>query len=169
MEMKVIKGKAMTFIKKYRYVAIVLLVGIILMGLPERKEVKNATEDQITTHQIPPLSYEEDLEQILEAINGVGEARVLLTTEAGTENVYQTDRDATQSNTDQSNREQTVIISGSDRQQSGLLRYQNSPEYRGAIVVCQGGDQPSVQLAVTSAVSRATGLRSDQICVLKMK
>ena len=169
MGIKALKGKTIAFAKKYRYVAIVLFVGIILMGLPNKKKTQDAIEDQNTVHQTQSVSYEEDLMQILEAINGVGEVRVLLTTETGTESVYQTDRDTTQSDADQSNREQTVIISGSDRQESGLLRYQNSPKYRGAIVVCQGGDQPSVQLAVTSAVSRATGLRSAQICVLKMK
>jgi len=41
--------------------------------------------------------------------------------------------------------------------------------YRGAVVVCQGGDNASVRLAVVEAVSNATGLTSDRITVLKMK
>lgn len=169
MGIKALKGKSIELLKKYRYVGIVLLVGIILMGLPSKKKTQNTPTDQNVSYQADAASYQEELTQILESINGVGEVRVLLTTETGTESVYQSDHDTTQSQNDQTNSKKTVIISGADRQESGLLRYQTSPRYRGAVIVCQGGDQPSVQLAVTSAVARATGLRADQICVLKMK
>ena len=39
----------------------------------------------------------------------------------------------------------------------------------GAVVVCQGADQPSVRLDVTNAVAAYTGLGSDKISVIKMK
>jgi stage III sporulation protein AG len=39
----------------------------------------------------------------------------------------------------------------------------------GAIVVCQGGDQPTVRLAILDAVSKVTGLGADKISILKMK
>ena len=39
----------------------------------------------------------------------------------------------------------------------------------GAVVVCQGADQPYVRLDVTNAVAAYTGLGSDQISVIKMK
>ena len=39
----------------------------------------------------------------------------------------------------------------------------------GAVVVCAGGDDAKVRLAVTRAVSAYTGLGSDRITVLKMR
>ena len=39
----------------------------------------------------------------------------------------------------------------------------------GAVVVCQGADQPYVRLDVTNAVAAYTGLGSDKISVIKMK
>ena len=39
----------------------------------------------------------------------------------------------------------------------------------GAVVVCQGADQPAVRLDVTNAVAAYTGLGSDKISVIKMK
>lgn len=39
----------------------------------------------------------------------------------------------------------------------------------GAVVVCQGADQPGVRLDVTNAVTAYTGLGSDKISVIKMK
>ena len=39
----------------------------------------------------------------------------------------------------------------------------------GAVAVAQGADDPLVKLAITEAVSKVTGLRSDKISVIKMK
>ena len=39
----------------------------------------------------------------------------------------------------------------------------------GAVVVCSGGDSPTVRYLVTNAVSAYTGLGSDKITVMKMK
>jgi stage III sporulation protein AG len=63
----------------------------------------------------------------------------------------------------------TVIITDSSRNESGLIRQVNPPVYLGAIVLCQGGDRPSVRLAIVDAVSKVTGLGADRISVLKMK
>ena len=41
------------------------------------------------------------------------------------------------------------------------------PNYRGALVVCQGGDRAEVKLAVTEAVAALTGLSADRITVAK--
>ena len=45
----------------------------------------------------------------------------------------------------------------------------NPARFLGAVVVCQGADDPQVRLQVIDAVSKATGLRSNCIAVLKMK
>ena len=41
------------------------------------------------------------------------------------------------------------------------------PTYRGALVVCQGGDRAEVKLAVTEAVTALTGLTADRVTVAK--
>ena len=64
---------------------------------------------------------------------------------------------------------ETVLISGSDRGQEGLIKQINAPTYRGAIILCQGADSPSVCLAIKEAVSKVTGLDTSEISVLKMK
>ena len=65
--------------------------------------------------------------------------------------------------------EDTVIITGSDRSQQGLICQQIPPQYLGAVIVCQGADKAAVRLALVEAVSDATGLSTDAITVLKMK
>ena len=151
---------------KYRYGLLVVALGIFLMVLP-------AGEKQKTETVAPPileksLSLDEELAEILTQIRGVGRVKVMLTEATGAETVYQTDTDKSESAETSSVRVETVIISGSGAE-TGLVKTVTPPVYLGAIVVCQGGDDPTVRLAVAQAVSVVTGISTDRITVLKMK
>ena len=139
---------------KYRYVLLVALAGLALMLLPGGGEA---------AEPVPTVAAEESLEARLEAIlsriDGAGEVKVLLTEEQGGEVLYQTEGEDGK----------TVLISGADRSESGLVRTTQPPSYRGAVVVCRGADSAAVRLAVVEAVANATGLGTDRITVLKMK
>ena len=167
MDKVLIKGKLLQFLHKYKYVAMVLLVGIVLMLIPTGKEADE--EPVLTTREDSILSVEERLAQILRQIKGAGEVQVLITEAFGEETIYQTNDNISESDTSTSTRKDTVTITDSQRNQQGLIRQQNPPKYLGAIVVCQGGDQPTVRLAIIDAVSKVTGLGADKIAILKMK
>ncbi len=62
--------------------------------------------------------------------------------------------------------EAVIVSQGSGKQAAVELRYLY-PEYRGALVVCQGAADPQVRLAVTEAVRALTGLGTDRITVLR--
>ena len=62
---------------------------------------------------------------------------------------------------------QPVIISAGGGAQAAVELRTVSPQYLGAVVVCDGADAPQVQLAVTQAVAQFTGLSTDRISVLK--
>ena len=168
MELKQVKTKMIPWIKKNKSVVFVLLIGLILMMFPGKKndstqEVKNFRRTEST------VSVENRLSDILSKIKGVGMAEVMLTIDEGQRSIYQTDIESTRNGDSIKDSSETVIISTADRAQSGLLLQENPPVYRGAIVICQGGDDPNVKLAVTEAVSKITGLKSNFISVLKMK
>ena len=154
------KKQLLIYIKKYRYFLLILILGVLIMLIPEGK-----TEE--TVQISPTVSVQTDLEaelsEIVSLISGVGKAEVLLTEAYGSETLYQTDSGQNLSNQD------TVIVTDSSRAQSGLVKQVLPPVYRGAVVVCKGADSASVRLAVVEAVMRATGLSSDCIAVLKMK
>ena len=163
MELKKLKGRAGQLLKKYRYVLIVLLVGIGLMLIPDLGE-QTATEPTAVETTIPDQT--EELTQILSQIQGAGKVRVLLTLAVGERTVYQTDQDIEASGGVKS---QTVTVTNSNRDQQGLVQQIMAPEYRGAIVLCQGANDANVRLAIVEAVADATGLSTDRISVLKMK
>ena len=145
---------------KYKYPILVVLVGLGLLLLPGRE-----TETQpIPVETVREASLEQRLEELLAQIEGAGAVRVLLTEDVGRETVWQTD---VQSDAD-SVREDTVILEDSDRNETGLVRRTTEPSYRGAVILCQGADAPSVKLAIVEAVRCVTGLGADQISVQKM-
>lgn len=148
-------------LKKYRILLVVFLVGILLLSLPMKTSSQEAADP--SPMQEAKDQTEDRLSRILTKIHGAGEVDVLLTEEAGALTCYQVDTTA------EGQRQDTVIVTGADRSQQGLIQQTRSPEYRGAVVVCQGADDPKVRLAIVEAVSQATGLGADRISVLKMK
>ena len=150
---------------KYKFVILILCIGVLLMTYPDR--VKNEQPVAEPTTDVRIQSKAEELESILGQIQGVGKVRVMISELAGAETIYQTDEDT--SGTDgHSVRRETVIISNGNKEQ-GLIRSVSPPVYLGAVVVCQGGGDPAVRLSVVQAVSSVTGIGSDRVAVLKMK
>lgn len=155
-------NRAMELFGKYKYAALVLLLGIFLMLLP--KSTDALQEMEVPVKNDPQTCISEELEEILSKIEGVGKVAVLVTEASGRETVYQTDEDRDSD----SLQVETVIVSGTDRGEYGLVRQENPPAYLGALIVCEGADKPSVRLAVVEAVSGVTGIPSDRVTVLKM-
>lgn len=157
---------------RYRHAILVLLIGLGLMLLPTGKtEEQTAGTDSAQLHlQTEPAEedLEARLEQILGRISGAGEVEVLLTEAVGREILYQTDEETDADGESSQKSVSTVIIEDSDSSESGLIRRTDPPVYQGAVVVCQGGDDPQVRLAIVEAVRCATGLGADQITVVKM-
>jgi stage III sporulation protein AG len=161
MDMTALREKTGKWFSKYKYLALILLVGIGLMLIPSKSDTAESTQ-QIAQQTVETTGIAEQLEAILSNIKGAGKVQVMLTVKSGEQTVYQTDTPAT-------DRQDTVIITDDNRAQNGLVQQVISPTYRGAIVLCQGADSASVCLAIKEAVSKVTGLDTSQISVLKMK
>lgn len=164
MDIRAIGSKILDFAKKYRYAILVLVIGLGLMMIPG----KTSEEPTVTNPISETLSFDdptEELTRILSQIRGAGKVQLLLTLNAGEKTLYQTDQESS----GEAIQLETVIVTGSDRSEQGLIQQITAPEYRGAVVVCQGADDAAVRLAIVQAVSNATGLGTDRISVLRMK
>ena len=160
------KQRIISLFGKYKYPILVVLVGQGLMLLPEPSEAP--AEPVPATAEAEP-NLEQRLEALLSAIEGAGQVRVLLTVDAGRETLYQTDSRVQSDEGGSERSDDTVLVEDADRVECGLVRQVLEPKYRGAVILCQGGDVPGVRLAVVEAVRCLTGLGADQISVLKMK
>ena len=167
MDLKSIYTKSVSGIKKYKFIALILIVGITLMLIPESKE---KTDEPIQTDTIEANDIiVAELEDLLSKISGAGEVKVMLTVQYGEQIIYQSDDDQSENaNTSDSN-SKTVIINDNERNQAGLIKQIIPPIYQGAVIICDGADNPAVKLAIVSAVSNLTGLGANKISVLKMK
>ena len=162
------KKKITEVFQKYKFAGLIVLIGIVLMLLPVDKTRETESEVSTPTYATQPaLSVQ--LTEILGQIKGAGRVAVVLTESCGMQYVYQTNDDFTEDTDRTDRRTDTVLITDSQRNQAGLIQTTIPPQYLGAIVVCDGADDPNVKLAVVDAVSKATGLGSDKISVLKMK
>ena len=159
-------GKVTAFLSKYRYVVLILVIGVLLMLIPfgEKKQ------EQVRQASLPAEDSDDtkELTEILSQIKGAGKVSVMLTVKTGKSTVYQNDENVT-GGEGGSIRQDTVIVTDENRVQSGLVQHEVAPEYRGAIIVCQGADNPEVRLHIIEAVASVTGLGTDKIAVLKMK
>lgn len=145
---------------KYKYVLLVLMVGLILLLLPERAASQQTAEPTVTgspageEYGTYSLEREENrLAQLLSGIDGAGDCQVLLAV-ASTETVELAQDDG-----------ETVILSGGSGRESTVTVKTVYPEYLGAVVVSGGANDPAVKYELLSAVMSYTGLRSDQISI----
>ncbi|MBQ7492018.1 MAG: stage III sporulation protein AG [Clostridia bacterium] len=156
---------------KYQYVLLIALVGLLLILWPRGEAESTQPETQP-----PPLedteALETRIEALLERIDGVGKAQVVLTVRSGQAAVYAYDTTESVSRTDSggsSSRQEQLVTVSAGGGQSPVALGQISPVYQGAAVACQGGDKAAVQLAVTRVIQSLTGLGADHIVITKMK
>jgi stage III sporulation protein AG len=156
---------------KYKYVALVVLIGVGLLLWPSGSGGTRTTSPTSQEEMAESRDLEAELAEILEAMDGVGAARVLLTLDTDGERQLAQDTQLSYSGDtsapeDYDRRSETVLVDGGDGDET-VVTQTRYPTYRGALVVCQGGDRAEVKLAVTEAVSALTGLTADRVVVAK--
>lgn len=170
MDIKQMLDKIQIWVNKYRYVLLVSLVGIALMVIPVKEGNTDSIEKAIATEPAAETRLTSELlEGIISEIKGAGKVRVLLTYSTGEQRIYQNDEHTVTSDDGSTKEMKTVIVSDGGKKEEALVSRILEPEYLGAVVVCQGAENPQVRLAVSDAVAKATGLGADRISVLKMK
>ena len=166
MDWVTLSTSCMENIKRYRYLLLVIIAGILLLRVPTNSpDQQNSPEKDTPTAS----SLEESLARILSQMDGAGRVEVLLTEALGEELFFQEDKTQSAGEHSRDSSTDTVLISGIDRTESGLIRQRNPPVYQGAVILCQGADRPGIRLAIVEAVADLTGLTSDKITVLTMK
>ena len=168
MVLKNLKNIVSDISRKYKYVLLIVAVGILLMLLPTNTTSK-AVKQTPVAEECTEASIEDKLSSFLSLIDGAGKVQVILTVAEGEETIYQTNEKISTGENTQTSQADTVTITGADRGVTGLVKQVNPKVYLGAVVVCTGGDNPEIRLSIVDAVSKLTGLGANQISVLKMK
>ena len=158
---------------KYKFVGLTVLIGVGLLLWPSGKKMTGTTgsTQAVSVHVGAERDLQAGMEEILGTISGVGQVKVLLTVDSDGERQLAQNTELAYSGStaapeDYSRRSETVLVDGAEGDGTVVVRTVY-PTYRGALVVCQGGDRAEVKLAVTEAVAALTGLSADRVTVAK--
>lgn len=155
---------------RYKYVFLVIVAGVLLLTLPVSKENKTDAQDYSSTEEDFSVdALEEKLCGILSEIDGAGRVNVMLTVESGMKRVFAQNIRMDREDSALQNEAETVVLSSGNGMEDTVLVQQIYPQFQGALVVADGGGDPSVRLNITEAVAALTGLGADKISVCKGK
>lgn len=165
---------------------IFLLAGLILFVIsipaenPIPSEPENTAEYRVRETD-KAENLEKKLETVLKKVDGVGEARVLITLKSDGKKLVEKDASITESassgaasdqmgNTlkDSSRTENTVYERNSSGGESPYVTEKIEPEVAGVLVVAEGGDNPVIVSDITAAVQALFGMEAHKIKVMKM-
>ena len=164
------KEKLISYVRNYKYVALVALVGVVLMLLPSGgKEQQDTTEPVNVSEAYSLAETEQRLERLLGRIRGVGQVEVMLTLKSGSSLQLAENRSTSLRDTENRQDRDVVTLNRGSGYEEVVVTEQTYPVYQGAVVVCQGAGDSSVHLAVIQTVSVLTGLGSDKITVVQWK
>ena len=165
------KEKLISYVKKYKYVALVALVGVVLMLLPSggSKEQQDTAAPVNVSESYSLAETERRMEQVLGRIRGVGQVQVMLTLKSGSSLQLAENRSASLRDSEDRQERDVVTLNRGSGYEDVVVTEQTYPVYQGAVVVCQGASDSGVHLAVIEAVSVLTGLGSDRITVVQWK
>lgn len=172
------KGKAFgsvsknlrTLFERYKYVLLVIAAGAVLLLVSfEEKPAQTAQRENSLDGGLRIEDLEQRLEDALSQVEGAGEVKVVLTVKSTARQVLAQDGRSVQRGEDLESSLTTVVVSRGSGAQEPVMIQQLSPQYQGALVVCSGGDVPTVRLRIVEAVCALTGLGADKISVCKGK
>lgn len=162
--MKEIVREKTELLKRCRMPLLVLLLGLALVLLP--------TESPQETEGEPPEAFDrlllqEEMEQILCRIDGVGKLTLMLMVDGDARQELAADISGSAEEYAREEKRQTVILSAGGGREEVVVTQSSYPRFTGALVVCEGAHSAAVRYDVTAAVSVLTGLSSNQISVVQ--
>ncbi len=157
---------------KYKYIIVVIAVGLLFLSFPSGEG--NSTDvAKLSCTDFDVQEFEKRIEKALASCDGVGRAQVILSVDSGPESVYAREsserlreqEDITESDSDT---KPSIMSEGSGREAPVIVK-ELYPEFRGAMVICDGADSATIRTKVTECVASLTGLTSNRISIIKMK
>ena len=106
------------------------------------------------------------MKRILEKIDGVGKADVMVTV-VGTEEYIYAEEEKIKTGENDSSEEKQYVIIGSNGDKQALLKKIVSPEISGVVIICEGGDSNIIKERVYNTISAVLNISSQKIYVTK--
>lgn len=159
--------------------AVILLI-VIIVPIPQKKEDKNSSVSEIYEEVLLDErdTIEQQLKEILQKISGVGRVEVLITYEDNGRVVVEKDESVSEElvqETDSNGGTRTTTTSRNDREtvygttETPYVVQELSPEVKGILVVAEGGGNTSVKKQIQETIEALFGLDAHKISIMKME
>lgn len=153
--------------KRINLLVVLGMVGMILLCVSEWIPSGTVEEPNGQTASVPLQAREQNyaseleqrLQQLIEAVEGAGQCRVMVTLSSGEETVYATDTEQGET----TSRSEHVLLG-----EEALIERVQTPEIQGVAVLCEGGGNAAVRNTITELVRALTGVGANHITVTKM-
>ena len=154
------------------------MVGVILIFLSDYFPVENDQKSELPefdSYTAYAQYLEKELAEILSKIYGAGKTEVFISLEASGEYIYAYDQTQTEEKREtgseyeiQTHHEKNHVIKNtSDQVEEPITVAQLAPNINGVLIVCDGGDDPSVQKDVRNAICSALAVAESKVYVTK--
>ncbi len=152
--------------------AVLAIVFLVLMEFTGKDENKYEGEASESTEEYAGR-IEDKLTQLISSVEGAGETVVMVTLDAGEENVYareiKTDEEINGDKASNKCEYEYIVMKNGSAVESGMLLKVIEPDIRGVAVVCDGGDNAAVRENIIDTVSAVLDIKTNKISVCKKK
>ena len=167
-------------------ILIVVLVAINLIWKDKKEDTKSTDSNKKLATQEQSITEQKDnnlcnqLEDILQKINGVGKVKVLITYSQTSQTVPLYNEDSSQKDTQEQDKtggtrkvvetdvKKEVIYQETNGTKIPITQSTVSPKVEGAIITAQGATNTNIKAEIIQAVEAVTGLASHKIQVFAM-
>ncbi len=150
---------------KFEYVLIIILAVLaVAIFFSSTSFELPINKTQATESNNDCDSLESKLENLISNIDGVGKSVVSISLDGTTEEIILKNTESVTQNGSTVTTETAVLVNGKP-----YVLKELSPKILGVVIVCEGGDDLSVKLKITEAITTILEVSSDNIRILKMK
>ncbi len=155
--------------KKTMLIIVIGILGMLMISISEfsgdeviETDIGNENVDYNISNQ------KEELEKIIGEISGVGRVKVMVTYECSNEKIFAYDKAEQNEDKNQKISSEYIIVDGGN-EENGLLLKEIFPKVLGVAVVCEGGDNPTVQNEITMLIKAVYDISSNNISISEMR
>jgi len=154
-------------LERYKWVLLVIAVGLLLLALPggREKPLAKLEAQPASSQEFDLAEMETKFAKALSEIKGAGEVTVVLSVKTGTRQLLAEDSVSSEGKDGREEKTSTVVLSKGSGGEETVKLQEIYPQFQGALIISDGGDNPVVRLKLTEATSALTGLGADKISI----
>ena len=149
---------------KKEYILIFFLTALAIVIFLSGSNLNLFSKKTETVSDNYVKNLEQDLENLISAVNGAGKVKVLITVDGSSEEIVLKDVVSTLENGNKTTKETIVLIGGKP-----YVTKTVNPKIIGVVIVAEGADDLSVRLSISEIVTTTLNVNGESVRIIKMK